>query len=96
MRSSVMTPIFDKQGRDYSSQTKGIPQGCPVSPVLMNVFLHQLDIRIVSYIKNENRVPHISYADDMIFAIKSVADYSLFLEGGPFVLYIVRLQRTKI
>lgn len=42
----LKTRICDKKGKDYSSQTKGIPQGCPVSPVLMNVLLHKLDINI--------------------------------------------------
>lgn len=33
-------------GKDYSNHSRGIPQGSPLSPLLMNVFLHQLDIRV--------------------------------------------------
>lgn len=28
----LQTPILDKKGNDYSNHTKGIPQGCPLSP----------------------------------------------------------------
>ena len=39
----LRTPIKDKEGNDYSNGTKGMAQGSPLSPVLMNIYLHELD-----------------------------------------------------
>lgn len=74
----LQTPILDKKRNDHSNHTKGIPQGSPLSPVLMNIFLHQLDMKINYFMQTEESIGYVRYADDMIFAIKSGVDS----EGG--------------
>ena len=34
--------IWDNSNKDYTHSDRGIPQGLMVSPILMNVFLHEL------------------------------------------------------
>jgi retron-type reverse transcriptase len=38
----LQTPIVDKKGKNDTFHGKGILQGSPISPVLMNFFLHHL------------------------------------------------------
>lgn len=40
----------------------------------MNIFLHQLDLKINELMKNEERLWYVRYADDMIFAIQGGDD----------------------
>jgi len=70
----LKTSIRDKDGKVYGSCVKGIPQGSPLSPVLMNIYLHQLDMKIQAFLSQEEKLRYVRYADDMAFAIK---------EGGP-------------
>lgn len=44
----------------------------------MNIFLHQLDMKINYFMQTEESIGYVRYADDMIFAIKSGVDS----EGG--------------
>lgn len=52
--ASGTTPILDKEGNDYSKSRFGLPQGSRVSPVLMNSFLHPLDIELDAMIEQKN------------------------------------------
>lgn len=36
----------------------------------MNIFLHQLDVKIQAFMNQEKNLYYVRYADDMIFAIK--------------------------
>lgn len=45
----LQTPILDKKGNNYATSNKGIPQGSPISPILMNIYLHSLDVRMAKY-----------------------------------------------
>lgn len=73
LEAFLKTQILDKEGNDYSckTKTKGIPQGCSVSPVLMNVFLHQLDLKIKDFMNQEDSLYYVRYADDMIKIVEA-------------------------
>jgi len=56
---------FWKDGRLYHT-TMGVPQGSPLSPLLANILLHELDKEL------EKREHHFArYADDFIIMVKS-------------------------
>lgn len=50
----------------YAENTEGIPQGSPLSPVLSNMYLHQLD----EFINNRISPYFIRYADDILILLK--------------------------
>lgn len=67
--SFLEAPILDQEGQYYASARIGIPQGCPLSQVLMNFYLNLLDKHFVgfecpltSWPSNEVRIVPIYYA----------------------------------
>lgn len=70
----LTTDIRDKEGKSYASNSKGIPQGSPLSPILMNVFMHQFDLMIRSILEQEDKLRYVRYADDMLFGILQGVD----------------------
>lgn len=63
----LQADIGDKDGRSYAAIDKGIPQGSSLSPVLMNLFCHQLDLRITN---SSPYLRYVRYADDFLIAIQ--------------------------
>lgn len=54
-------------GRRHRHQAVGIPQGAVISPLLCNIYLHQLDARLTSA-----RWNYIRYADDFVVMTTSI------------------------
>lgn len=63
--SFLRTPILDKQGVNYASSSLGIPQGSPISPILMNIYLHSLDVRMGELVSS-GQLFYLRYADDIL------------------------------
>lgn len=78
---SFLKEIRDKEGKTYGSCIKGIPQGSPLSPVLMNIFLHQLDVKMQDFMSKEARIKYVRYADDIAFDIKEGANSEMVSQG---------------
>lgn len=73
----LKTPRLSKKGNDYSNSEVGLPQGSPISPVLIQSFLHQLDLQFDAMAQEENGdstkyVYFARYADDILFGIPIV------------------------
>lgn len=73
IESFLRTPILDKEGVNYASSSLGIPQGSPISPVLMNIYLHSLDARMDKLIA-EGLLLYVRYADDIILGFQNIAN----------------------
>lgn len=46
---------------DYRQPNKGLPQGMVLSPLMCNLYLHQLDAVLV-----KKRIPYVRFADDFV------------------------------
>ena len=73
-------------GNERYRLTKGVPQGAPISPLLANLYLDQLDEALL-----DNKFQLIRYADDFVILCKSQkrAEQALQLTGD--VLKLLRL-----
>jgi len=54
-------------GRRHKNQALGIPQGAVISPLLCNIYLHQLDAKMAC-----SRWNYIRYADDFVVLAESI------------------------
>ncbi len=71
----------------FSHNLKGTPQGGPLSPLLMNIFLHQLDLWLT-----QRGFSFVRYADDLtVFLGSSRAAHRLFDNLSIFVEKTLKL-----
>jgi retron-type reverse transcriptase len=84
----LTTDIRDKERKSYAVIDKGIPQGLE-SPVLMNVFLHQLDCKITDSLTH---IRYARYADDLLLAIKPRCPGYLYIVQSKIREFMVQLQ----
>lgn len=47
----------------------------------MNIFLHQLDVKMQDFLSKEARIRYVRYADDIAFAIKEGANSEMVSQG---------------
>lgn len=62
--------IVDKKGTNYGGKDKGIPQGSPASPILMNIYLHHLDVLVDNYLVRYPYAHYVRYADNILLICK--------------------------
>lgn len=66
----------------------------------MNIFLHQLDVKIKAFMNREMSLCYVRYADDMVFAIQSGADsegtYEKFRRFFQKALNNLKLSATSL
>jgi hypothetical protein len=67
----LKTPIMDKKGIRYDGE-RGLPQGCPLSPVLMNIYMHELDMRVQTFLAASPYVHYVRYADNILVGVCGV------------------------
>nr|YP_009380745.1 ltrA [Utricularia reniformis]ART30625.1 ltrA [Utricularia reniformis] len=63
--SLLNVPILDQNGVNYASPSKGIPQGSPFSPILMNIVLHSIDVEMGRFVSS-GELFYLRYADDIV------------------------------
>jgi retron-type reverse transcriptase len=70
--SFLKSPIYAPGGKTYVNTEQGIPQERPISLVLMNCFLHHLDMEVEKGMLRGGGTPvfyYARYADDLVFGI---------------------------
>jgi len=66
----LKVPIIDSNVKTCNVEGLGIPQGCPISPILLNLFLHRFDQMLgkLQYLSTGERFFYwVRYADDLLF-----------------------------
>ena len=69
----IKTDILDKEGKNYAGSLKGIPQGSSLSPVLMNIYMHQFDVKFYCFLLEYPDIHYVRYADDLLIAFGAAA-----------------------
>jgi len=75
------------QGRRYRHPDRGIPLGMPLSPLCCNVYLHRLDLELIS-----RGSALVRYADDLVVLCRSEAQARLAKAVVAGVLKDLRLR----
>lgn len=85
LRAWIKTEVWD--GKSLEVMEKGIPQGSPVSPILANLFLDELD---EAMLKESQR--YVRYADDFLVLCKSPEKAKKSLEFTSDILAKLSLE----
>ncbi|GLJ30220.1 hypothetical protein SUGI_0597850 [Cryptomeria japonica] len=64
--------IFDREGRNNTFNSKGIPRGSPMSSILMNIFLHKGFDKEMMQLQEQHFTSfhYLRYVDDIFIGIK--------------------------
>lgn len=64
-------------GKPWERQEVGVPQGGPLSPLLANIYLHEvLDEPFVKEFGKSDKIKLVRYADDFVIMVRSKVDLS--------------------
>lgn len=68
-------------GKPWQKQELGVPQGGPLSPLLANIYLHELlDEPFTKQFANTNKIKLVRYADDFVIMVQNKSDLN-FVEN---------------
>lgn len=93
----LRTPILEKTGQNVATKGIGIPQGSPISPILMNIYLHTLDVRMGELV-SKDELYYLRYADDIILGFPNGSNVGrvnyYFLEALHGLELEVKTEKT--
>jgi len=91
VRQWLKAEVWD--GTSLTTLEKGIPQGSPISPILANLFLDELDEELL-----QKDYKYIRYADDYVIFCKSTqkAKYALELSKKVLEKLLLELDEEEI
>lgn len=112
MRASQVTILFNGTGQGFIKPTRGLRQGCPLSPFLFILAMESLtrelqwavqhgDIKGVKLARTAPKITHIMYADDLVLfgnaEIEEVRHLKQVLERfGHYSGLVVNPDKSKI
>ncbi len=88
LNKSQFKQLKNKIHKHHSS--KGIPQGSPISAVLSNIYMTEIDKDINDFVKNKNGL-YMRYSDDFIIIIP----FQIDSEITPFIDFITEYFDNK-
>ncbi|HLQ77532.1 MAG TPA: reverse transcriptase domain-containing protein [Terriglobia bacterium] len=88
VESWIRTSVWD--GVALLQVTHGVPQGSPLSPILSNFYLHELDVRLRS-----SKIQFIRYADDFLVLARTPFDLAESRSVVDGVLKDLRLSLNE-
>ncbi len=87
----IIISLFIKNGSfqryKYLEHTEGIHQGDPLSPLLANIYLHQIDMFL-----EQHHIEFIRFADDSVIFAKSREEISLIVNNLTTYLLVLSLS----
>ena len=87
IRKWLRAPIMI--GGKLTKRRKGVPQGSPLSPLLSNIMLHELDTEM-----EKRGLRYVRYADD--FSIYTTSDQAARIDGNDIYLFLKNRMKLPI